>query len=236
MMRFGVIEDQAQYREQLALYLNQFKAEQGERFSLTFFENGEDLLDNYQQDFDLLILDIQLGGMDGMEVARRIRDQDELVAILFVTAMAQYAIQGYQVNAMGYLLKPISYFEFSQALSKAIRRIREDGEGFLVARTRDGMLHIPFRDITYVETEGRGVRIHTPNSVYPCSMKMREMEAMLPPSLFFRCHNCYFVNLRHVESVGLNQAAVRGEAVAVSRLKKVDFMRALASYGGNDVR
>ncbi|MDO4547357.1 MAG: LytTR family DNA-binding domain-containing protein [Clostridia bacterium] len=236
MMRFGILEDEANCREQLREYLNQFKSEKDERFSITFFENGEDFIESYQEDFDLLILDIQLGGIDGMEVARRVRRMDENVIILFITAMPQYAIQGYLVSAMGYMLKPISYFEFSEALIRAIRRIREYREGFLVARTREGMLHIPYRDITYIETQGRRVCIHTVKSVHECSMKMRELEAILPPDCFFRCHNCYLVNLRHVYSVDLCEATVNQDRVAVSRLKKNAFMQALASYGGNEAK
>lgn len=236
MIRIGVVEDEAIYQEQLRSYLGRFKEESGERFSVTFFENGEDFLENFQQNFDLLILDIQLGQTDGMEVAHRIRETDEVVVILFVTCMPQYAIQGYSVGAAGYMLKPISYFQFCEALRKIIRHIRQNSEGFLIANTREGMLHILYREITFIETQGRGVCIHTTNRKYPCSMKMRELEQLLPETCFFRCHNCYFVNLRHVESVGLSDAIVGQERVFISRLKKVAFMQALAGYGGGNIK
>lgn len=232
MIRIGVVEDEIIYREQIRSYLCRLKEDSGERFSVNFFENGEDLLENYQKDFDLLIMDIQLGHTDGMEVARRIRETDEVVVILFITAMAQYAIQGYAVGAAGYMLKPISYFQFCEAVRKIIKRIRENSEGFLVANTREGMLHIPYREITYIETKGRGICIHTPNRMYLCSMKMRELEQILPETCFFRCHNCYFVNLRHVESVGLSEAIVGQDRILISRLKKAAFLKALAGYGG----
>lgn len=236
MIRIGVVEDEAVFRKQLGAYLCRFKEESGERFSVDFFENGEDLLENYQQNFDLLIMDIQLGQTDGMEVARRIRKTDEVVVILFVTGMPQYAIAGYSVAAAGYMLKPISYFQFCEAIRKIIRRIRENSEGFLIANTREGMLHILYREITFIETQGRGVCIHTTNREYPCSMKMRELEQLLPETCFFRCHNCYFVNLRHVESIGLGDAVVGKDRVIISRLKKAAFMQALAGYGGGNIK
>lgn len=231
MVRVAMVEDEEIYRQQVLSYVEQMREEEIIPFSFTFFDSGESFLALYQQDFDLLILDIQLPGINGMELARQVRQKDTTVEILFITAMPQYAVQGYLVNAMGYILKPISYFQFSVTVQKAIHSVIENNRAFLNVYIKNGMLHLPLQSIRYLESQKHKVIIHTIRDDYECNLTMRDLEKMLPPYLFFRCHNCYFVNLRLVEGVEGCDAIIGSDRILISRQKRSAFMRMLASYG-----
>lgn len=122
MVRIGILEDEAAYSERLLTYLKQYQTENPD-FSYTteIYTTGVALLTKFVSQFDLLFLDIQLPDMTGIEVARRIREKDESVMILFTTNYSQYAIDGYSVGAFDYMLKPLSYQPFSSKLSRALR-------------------------------------------------------------------------------------------------------------------
>ena len=122
VVRIGILEDEAAYSERLQTYLKQYQTENPDfSYTTAVYTTGIALLTKFASQFDLLFLDIQLPDMTGIEVARRIREKDESVMILFTTNYSQYAIDGYSVRAFDYMLKPLSYQPFSSKLSRALR-------------------------------------------------------------------------------------------------------------------
>ena len=123
MIRIAIVEDEAAYAEQLEGFLHRYEEEKKEAFEITRFSDGDSIVHNYKAKYDIILMDIQMKFMDGMSAAGKIRKSDTEVIIIFITNMRQYAILGYAVDALDYVVKPISYFAFSERLGKAIERI-----------------------------------------------------------------------------------------------------------------
>ena len=112
-MRIAIVEDEQACADTLQKYLQQYGQEFSQELDVTQYENGAVFLWEFRSQFDIILLDISMPVMDEMETARQIRKIDSDVVLLFVTSLSQYAIRGYEVNAMDYILKPVSYFAFS---------------------------------------------------------------------------------------------------------------------------
>ena len=116
MIHIAIVEDESIYADSLQEYIQKYAQEQGRQIKVTLHTDGEDIVDNYTGEYDIILMDIQMRFMDGMTAAEKIRKLDEEVVIMFITNMTQYAVRGYQVDAMDYVLKPVEYFAFSQNL------------------------------------------------------------------------------------------------------------------------
>lgn len=110
MIRIAIAEDDPQCFAQLERYIGEYGRETGRAFQVTRYDNGEDLVERYKPEFDLILMDVEMPFMDGMTAAGYVREKDPEVVIVFVTNLAQYAIQGYSVNALDYILKPLELF------------------------------------------------------------------------------------------------------------------------------
>lgn len=128
MIRIAIVEDEVRYQEQLIEFLRKFEQDRGENIEVEIYSDGDEIVENYKAQFDIILMDVQMQFMDGMSAAEEIRKMDTEVVIIFITNMAQYAIKGYEVDALDYVLKPISYFPFSQRLNRAIDRMKKKGK------------------------------------------------------------------------------------------------------------
>ena len=131
-IRIGVVEDDPTACQRTLDYLNQYQSETGVRFTVSVFDDGEAVVERYTPVYDILLLDIEMQRMDGMAAARRIRERDDAVVIIFITAAPQYAINGYEVQALSYLLKPVPYFAFRQELARSIDMVRRRAEASML--------------------------------------------------------------------------------------------------------
>jgi len=235
MIHIAIIDDDVSYKSQLNGYVKKYSQENGEQFEVSLFSDGDEIVDGYKAIYDIIFLDIQMKIMDGMKTAQNIRKMDENVILVFITNMAQYAIQGYSVNAMDFVLKPVSYTAFSEELAKAIRRLKERTRAHLTIKREDGMLRLDIAKISYIESQGHKIMIHTKDDIYNIQGTMKNMEEQLSKYNFFRCNNCYLINLRYVESVQLNVVMVAGEILQISRPRKKPFMEALTDFVGGEL-
>ena len=137
MIRIAMVEDEAAVREQLMGYVQRYTRQYGTEFSVTEFADGVDILENYRPVYDIVFLDVEMKHLDGMETARRVRELDKDVIIVFITNMAQYAIGGYAVGALDYVLKPVPYFAFSQQLQKALGQLKKREQHYLAVAVDD---------------------------------------------------------------------------------------------------
>lgn len=230
MIRIAIVEDDRESAGQLQEYIRKYEWESSENIQVTVFEDGEDIVTNYRPVYDIILMDIEMRFMDGMSASEEIRKLDEKVIIIFITNMAQYAIRGYSVGALDYVLKPVSYFAFSQRLDRAVERLKKNEKKYLVFRVKGGSRRIATEDIYYIESQGHALIIHGRDGEEITSGTMTEMEEKLAEFHFCRCNKGYLVNLEHVESIRGGCAVVGGDVLTISRPRKKIFQETLAAY------
>lgn len=230
MVRIALVEDDADYRRELTEFLKRYGRESGEHFSVSVFSDGAEIAEDYRADYDIILMDIAMQYMDGMRTAEAIRQVDDEVVIIFITNMPQFVMKGYEVSALDYVLKPISYFAFSQRMQRALSRMRKRTQRYIPIPFKGGMRKLAVSQITYVEVQDHDLTYHTATEVLPAKGTLSEAEAMLGPDAFFRCNKCYLVSLEHIDSVDSNSILIGGERIQVSRARKKALMDALNDY------
>lgn len=154
------------------------------------------------------------------------------MVLVFVTNMAQYAIRGYEVDALDFVLKPVNYYQFRVKLERAIRRAERRGHAQVTIQTGGELRVLNTDEICYLETHNRMLYYHTADEVLPVRDSMRSAEQRLTPFHFVRCNQCYLVNLKHIKAVQDEFVVVGKERLAISRRQRTAFMAAVASYVG----
>lgn len=232
MVRVAIVEDDPNYIRQLQEYLERYGRESGESAEVSVFQDGDEIVEGYRPRFDVILMDVEMRFMDGMTAAREIRKVDPEVVIIFITNMTQYAIQGYEVDALDYVLKPVSYFAFSQRLDRAITRMKRRERQYITVPVRGGMRKLDISHIYYVESWNHDLTFHTREGDFTAGMTMRQAEEQLGTHHFFRGNNSYLINLEHVDGVQDGCAVVKGQALKLSRPRKNAFLEALSDYMG----
>ncbi|MGN0772561.1 MAG: LytR/AlgR family response regulator transcription factor [Candidatus Ventricola sp.] len=235
MIRIAIAEDVEFERNALLNGIRRYEQEHEERFSCTVFENGEELLKDYGSGFDILLLDVAMPRVDGMTAARRIRRQDKQVIIIFVTSMVQYAVQGYSVDAMDFIIKPVSYMGLKLRLNRALARLKQSRPLRLEVRTADGVHQVSVSDIRYIETYSHKIIIHTGETQLLTDMSMKQIEAQLTSQPFFRCHTSYLVNFHYVDRLQGSELEIEGTLLPISRYRRRELLDAWTAYLGDSV-
>lgn len=230
MIRIAVVEDEELYISQLLKYLEKYQKEEKEEFSIRVYRDGDGITTDYQAQYDLILMDIQMKFVDGMTAAEEIRKVDSEVVIIFITSMTQYAIRGYEVGALDYILKPVSYFAFSQKLKRALTRLKRSGKQYVVISVKGGVKRMEVSDIYYIESEGHNLVYHTSEGIFLSGDTMKNMEASLRDFHFARGNKGYLINLEHVEGIKDKCAVVKGEHLLLSRPRMNAFMKELTKY------
>ena len=234
MTRIAIVEDEAAVREQLAGYVQRYTRQYGTQFEVTMFTDGVEILEDYRPVYDIIFLDVEMKHLDGMETARRIRELDSDVLLIFITNMAQYAIKGYAVGALDYVLKPVPYFAFSQQLQKAVNQLAKRTRHYLAVPVDGGMRRLDAATIYYIESEGHRVHFYTEDGDFSAPGALKALEEKLAGRLFARCNNGYLVNLAQVSGVQQNTVQVGPHELQISRPKRRAFLAALADYIGGE--
>ena len=234
LLQIAIVEDNPEDARQLISLLQQYGQERHCAFRITRFSDGMSFLDEYQGKWDIVMMDVEMPHMDGMSAAKRLRQVDERVCLIFITNLAQYAITGYEVNAMDYLLKPLAYFPFSRRLDRAIHNCRLWKERSIGVETQSGLVRLPLGEIWYVESEKHYLIFHTQSGDVRSRNTLRMLQKELPEESFQRAHASYLVNLAHVERIERQQVLVHGTWLPVSRSCAKSLMDAFTRYLGRE--
>lgn len=230
MVSVAIVEDDTEYAKELESYLRRYEEENGSSFKITQFPNAVAMLENYTAAYDIIFMDIRMPYMNGMDAAHKLRELDKNVILIFVTSLRQYAVQGYEVDALDYVVKPISYYEFALKLSRAIQRLPMGEKNELVVSTVDGIVKLMPEDIRYLESVGHHVLYHGRDKEYRQYGSLSSAEKKWKTYGFARCNSCYLVNLRYVEDVKGYTATVGGIKLQISQPRKKAFVSELVRF------
>lgn len=229
MTKICIVEDEVDQAELLKNYINRYANEHKLPFSIEHLSDGIDLVDDYKGQYDIILLDIQMKHLDGMAAAEKIRKVDSDVIIIFITSTVQYAVQGYAVDALGYVLKPVPYPQFEQIFDKAIQRVEsKQHRVYIKVSVDDKQLKLDCDTIIFIESQRNNVIIHTEDMDYTTLGPLKKFEEMLMTHGFSKCHNAYLVNLSFVEGVQKEEVILdHSITLPISRARKKEFMTAL---------
>jgi len=214
-------------------HIQRYGRENAVEFDVRVFPDGDRFVDSYPLDTDIILLDVQMPGMDGFEAAHHVRDRDEHVPIIFITNLAQHAIRGYEVGAVNYLVKPVRYAAFARELDRVLTQIKDSPIEYLTLTFSNSVRRIPLPDIFYIESDRHQMFIHERSGQHVVNRTMKSFESELAPKGFFRSNHGYLVNLEHVVAVDQQGCTLaNGSKLAVSRPRRKDFLAALSAYVG----
>lgn len=231
-MKIAIVDDDAAMTGQIEEYLERFMRENKVPVLDRVFLEPKKFLAEFDGSYDLILLDVEMPEMNGIEVAREIREKDNGVMIMFITNMAQYAIHGYEVEAVDYVLKPLAYPDFAMKMQKVLRYFRRDRQHQLMLETSQGKVPMKVSDIFYIEVIRHYLNFHTACGVYQVRGVMKELEQELRTWNFVRCSQSYLVNLAYVRSLGAGVVLVGEDELPVSRNRKNEFVEAFTRYVG----
>ena len=236
MLRIAIVEDDESCAQQLQEYIDRWCQETGVEAQATHFPDGMEIAEDYRPVWDVILMDIEMPHLDGMSAARRIRDMDPAVVLIFITNMARFAIKGYEVDALDFVLKPVKYPQFALKLKKAAgiaaRRVRR-----YILVTVDGVgQRVAADEITYIEVINHQLRIHTLGPTYAVRGSLQDMEVQLTGLPFVRCSHSFLVNLANVTGVRKGTLLVPGQEIPISRPKQKEVLQLLSDYMGGGLR
>lgn len=234
MIEIVLCEDQIQHQKTIEKFLKEILGENNIEYNLKMYKSGEELLNNYPKNVDIFILDIQMEKINGMDVARKIREIDKnKPEIIFTTSLVEYIQEGYEVRAYRYLLKPIKYEELKKHILSCIDEVINKKDKFILIENKNETYKINIEEITYIEIQRKDMSIHTESKVYETKMTMDKIEKELKNYKFYRCHKSFLVNIDYVKNIKQYVAILDNkEEVPISRHRFKDFKHKFLSSLG----
>ncbi|MCP1103349.1 DNA-binding LytR/AlgR family response regulator [Aequitasia blattaphilus] len=233
MIKIAICDDSEKVVEGLKRLIERYTEETGVQMIPYTFLRGQELVSSYIGDYDIIFLDIKMPGLNGIETAKKIREIDKDVIIIFLTSMLQYAFESYKVNAGNYIQKPISYMRLKDELERWVQKLLVKEEPYIFFHNNDGKHRIFLKNISYIDTFNRNLLVHTDIGNLVCFWSLKEMESKIGQMGFQRSHSAYLVNLFYVENVESTEVKLcTNERIPLSKTKKKGFLEALARYWG----
>lgn len=194
MIKVAIVEDEMKEREKLRSYFEKLEKEIGTLYLLSFFSDGDKFLFDFHYGmYDLVLMDIELSGKDnGITVSEKLRKIDTDVILVFMTNLAQYAIEGYKVNAVDYIVKPISYFDFKARISSLSNDINSKHKEKVLIQTDGKKIVVLINDIYYIETVSHSLIYHTKTGEYKAYGALKTVQTELENFHFSMCNSCFF--------------------------------------------
>ncbi len=230
MINTAIVEDENTEAEKLRSFFEQYHNDKGVDFHIVHFQSGEEFLKNYRRNFDLVLMDIEMSGINGMETAQKLRKTDPEVVLVFVTNMAQYAVKGYEVDALDFIVKPVTYSDFTFKIKRVLNNIALKNESYFTIPITTGLKRVKLSELTYVEIAGHNLIYHLADETITIRGSLKQVEESLRDAHFLKCNNCYLVNPRHIKEVKGFTVTVGGDELAISRPRKKAFLQELNEY------
>lgn len=236
MINVAIVEDEAEQAQALTDCVQRYGREHGLIFSCVVYANAVNFLQNYKGTADIVFMDIRMPHMSGMKAAEKLRERDASVVIIFVTSLMQYAVDGYKVGALDFVVKPVQYGSFALTMRRAAERVAQKTGKRLLVNTPTGTVLLEADDIRYVEILKHHLVYHIVGGEHDGYGSLVEVEKQLEGEPFARCNACYLVNLRYVTQIQGYSVWLGGEELRISHPKRKDFAAAFAAYTAGGVR
>lgn len=228
-MRAVIVEDDKTCADELISFLKRFGEENGRDIEWVWFSDGDSFLAS-QDKFDVIFMDIEMPGTDGLSVVKNLRTKDQDVLVLFVTGLAQYAVNGYEVQAFDFMVKPVSYYSFAMKFARVVERLDSRRKYEVWVVSRHGRQLIKAENLKYIEIVRHTLIYHTTDGNYTGTGTLKSVIPVFEELPFSLCNQCYFVNLRFVTGINESYVYVGGDKLQISAPKRKNFLRALNNY------
>ncbi len=235
-MNVAIVEDDDAAAKVLLGFTARYAKEENAEITVRRFSRADEFLKNYRpSEYAAVLMDIQMPGMNGMDAAFELRKLDKNVSLLFITSMVQHAQKGYEVDAVGFMVKPVSYYDFALKFKKALEVYAMNEKRSVTITVPGGMCRISVDKLMYVEIVNHKLRYHLVDEVLEMSGSLSVVEKELAPYGLLRCNSCYLVNPRFIRSVRGLDLCIGDETLRISRPKRQQFVAKLTEwFSGGD--
>lgn len=224
MVNIAIVEDDKDQAEQLESALIRYSNEFRVPLKTTVYYNAKVFLSKYSGEYDIVFMDILMPMMNGMDASRLLREKDDKVMVIFVTNMQQYAIQGYEVGAFDFILKPVRYPEFKLKFTRAMNKLMPQKKvASILIKSESGMVRLTPEQILYVEVQQHHCVYHTKQGDFRQYQTMKSVEAQLGEYGFARCNNYLLVNLAYVRKIDGMSVHIGNTALPISYPRRKQF-------------
>lgn len=230
-LKIAICDDDAAQRDYLAGIVSDWAGRGRHPVKLRQYRDAEAFLFDYaeEKDFDILLLDVEMPGVSGTELARRVRRESTTVQIIFITGYYEYFSDGFDVSALHYLIKPVDAEKLCPVLDRAVQNLAWRQRSVLIS-TPEGEIKIPLSDILYAEAEKAYVEVHTVQGNYRTRMTLAKFETMLDDT-FFKVHRSYLAGLKYIKRISRTDVTMlNGDVIPVSRGLYDEVHKALMKY------
>lgn len=240
MYQVLMVEDDEGAADALSEHIRRYGVEARLEFKLTRFDSAAALM-KARKSYDLVFMDIDLPGINGMEAAELLRTYDVETPIIFVTNLAQYAIRGYEVNALDFIVKPVTYHHFSMRMDKAMRAVARNRKNRVSIATRSGVRVLQNREIVYVETKSHDLVFHLVDEdgdgqELRVRGTLSSLEERLSHTSFVRISSGCLANMDHIRSMRSGEISMdNGQTLYASRAKKRAVLETFTDYLGGSI-
>lgn len=232
MIRIAIVEDEPTERDRIKVYLEEIAQEDQTQFDIEQYSSGMAFVMRGMKDYDLVLMDIDMPNLNGIETAKALRKVDQSATLIFVTNMAQYAISGYEVNAVDFILKPVNRYSFAIKIKRAISRTAKKNDNAIQIKMDGTIFLVHMYQIMYLEVDGHYVIFHTTQGDYKEYTTLKLAQKRINSSHFVQCNQSFLINMKYIESVSRESVTVGGTVIYISRKMKTEFMNAVLDFLG----
>lgn len=233
MISIAIVEDQKEYADYLVQGIHRFEEEEGVKFSIDVFSDGMSFLDECDRGFQIVFMDIVMPHMNGVDAARALREKDKNVCIIFLTNMRQYAIKGYEVDAMDFLVKPVSPELLKTKLKKAVGRVSSDT--YYTISVPNGIRREKLSNIDWIESDKHYLNIHTGGETVRTRSRMSDVTELFEKNHFVLISHSVLINLAKVDTAYTEEVTVAGQKFPIAKAYRKSFWEKLNLYLGGGV-
>lgn len=233
-MKVAICEDQSEQIDLLNNKIKKWAKDKDINISIDDFTSAESFLFQWldYDKYDVVFLDINMSKMSGIELSNIIREKNKTIDIVFVTGFFKYALHGYRVGALQYLIKPINTLDLYSCLDKVLYRTNDKDEtSKLIVETTKKVIKLDYNEIYYCIMFSPYIDVHTKSEKIVLRKKISEMEKILPSKYFVRCHRSYIVNVKYIKTITKNNVFLEnGVKVPISRGKYKEINDTFIDY------